>query len=99
MHELKRDASGLLRRVEAGERIVVTVHGRAVADLVPHTGTRRTWRPLREVAALFPGVHDPDRDRDAALVDGAVTDPFTRGVIRDVRDLTGTEDLRELREP
>lgn len=82
VRELRQDASGVLRRVEEGERIVVTVHGRPVADLVPHTETRPTWRPLRELAALFPGAHDPDWDRDMALVDGDVTDPFERGNLR-----------------
>lgn len=78
VRELRQDASGVLRRVEEGERVVVTVHGRPVADLVPHTETRPTWRPLREVAALFPGVDDPDWDSDMALVDGDVSDPFER---------------------
>ena len=99
VRELRQNASGVLRRAEAGERIVVTVDGRPVADLVPHTGTRPTWRPLREVAALFPGVHDRDWDRDAATVDGAATDPFTRGLARDVGDVTDPERLREVREP
>jgi len=76
---LRQDLSGVLRMVEQGERVVVTVHGRPVADLVPHTGTRPTWRPLRDLAAMFPGAHDPDWHQDTALVDHGVTDPFERG--------------------
>jgi prevent-host-death family protein len=34
--ELRNDTAGLLRRVEAGERIVITRRGKPVADLVPH---------------------------------------------------------------
>ena len=33
--DLRNDVSGVLRRVEAGERLRVTVSGRAVAELVP----------------------------------------------------------------
>ncbi len=79
VRELRQDASGVLRRVEEGERVVVTVHGRPVADLVPHTETRPAWRPVRDLAAMFPGVHDPDWEQDTALVDGEVADPFERG--------------------
>ncbi len=32
---LRNDTAALLRRVEAGERLRITVHGHAVADLVP----------------------------------------------------------------
>ncbi len=33
--ELRNDVGGVLRRVEAGERLRVTVSGRPVAELVP----------------------------------------------------------------
>lgn len=78
VRELRQDASGVLRRVADGDRVVVTVHGRPVADLVPHTEVRPTWRPVTELAALFPGVHDPDWDEDMAQVDGVAADPFER---------------------
>lgn len=78
VRELRQDASGVLRRVEQGQKLVVTVHGRPVADLVPHTDARPAWRPVAELVALFTGVHDPDWERDLALIDGGVTDPFDR---------------------
>ncbi|MFC4616604.1 type II toxin-antitoxin system Phd/YefM family antitoxin [Cellulomonas algicola] len=81
--ELRRDASGVLRRVAQGERVVVTLHGRPVADLVPHTEVRPTWRPVADLAALFPAVGDPDVVADLAMVDSAVDDPFERDVARD----------------
>lgn len=34
--ELRNDTAGLLRRVEAGETIVITLRGKPVANLVPH---------------------------------------------------------------
>jgi prevent-host-death family protein len=33
--DLRNDVSGVLRRVEAGERLRITVSGRPVAELVP----------------------------------------------------------------
>jgi prevent-host-death family protein len=36
--ELRNDVSAVLRRVEAGERLRVTVSGRPVAELVPLPG-------------------------------------------------------------
>lgn len=36
--EAKNSLGALLDRVERGEEIVITRHGRAVARLVPHTG-------------------------------------------------------------
>lgn len=40
--ELRNDVSGVLRRVEAGERLRVTVSGRPVAELVPLPGRPRS---------------------------------------------------------
>lgn len=44
--------SQVLRRVEAGERLRVTVDGRPVADLVP-IGQRRTFVPRGDVLQLL----------------------------------------------
>ena len=41
LRELRNNASQIMRRVESGERLTVTVDGRPAADLVPHTGRRR----------------------------------------------------------
>jgi len=52
--ELRNNTADLLRRVGAGEQIVVTVRGRPVASLVPFQRGRRGWisRPelLRRLA-------------------------------------------------
>lgn len=51
--ELRNDVSKVLRRAEAGERIVVTVDGRPVAELGPVSGRRAlaTLRTLRDLGA------------------------------------------------
>ena len=42
--ELRNNVSDVLRRVEAGERLRVTVSGRPVAELVPLPARARTMR-------------------------------------------------------
>jgi antitoxin (DNA-binding transcriptional repressor) of toxin-antitoxin stability system len=59
-----------LRRVEAGESVVITVRGKPVADLVPHRTDEPRWIPREELVALLathsadPGLRD-DLDRIA----------------------------------
>jgi prevent-host-death family protein len=65
--ELRNDTAGLLRRVEAGERVVITLRGRPVADLVPHREQARWLGPdeVMEIVTKFsadPGLRD-DLDR------------------------------------
>ena len=50
VRELKASLSSMLRRVEEGEQIKVTVRGRHVADLVP-AGSRRSNERLRNLVA------------------------------------------------
>ncbi len=51
--ELRNDISRILRRVEGGERLRITVAGRAVADLVPITTGRRTFVPVAEFLRIL----------------------------------------------
>ena len=74
LRELRQDASELLRRVEAGEEITITVSGRPSARLVPARPTR--WRSWEECAELFRGPGDPDWEQDRDLVDGELRDPW-----------------------
>lgn len=66
--ELRNDTAGVLRRVEAGETVVITVRGRPVADLVPHRPEGPRWLGPDEVVDLLskysadPGLRD-DLDR------------------------------------
>ncbi len=74
LRELRQDASGLVRRVEAGEEIVITVSGRPSARLVPARPTR--WRTWSDVVDLFDGPADPDWAADRERVDGSLRDPW-----------------------
>jgi prevent-host-death family protein len=51
---LRNESSEILRRAEAGERFVITVHGRPVAALGPYS--RRQWVPAQSVRDL---LHTP----------------------------------------
>jgi prevent-host-death family protein len=75
LRELRQSASELVRRVEAGEEIDITVAGRLAARLVP--ATARRWRRWSDISDLFGGAADPDWDRDRAALDDAVRDPWT----------------------
>jgi len=72
--DLRNNVSGVLRRVEAGEHLRVTVSGRPVAELVPLPARPRSmawdafiegseeWRAdaalARDLAALLPDTTD-----------------------------------------
>lgn len=74
LRELRQDASALVRRVEAGEEIIITVAGRPSARLVPAAPSR--WRTWNEVHDLFHGPADPAWEADRERVDQAVDDPW-----------------------
>jgi prevent-host-death family protein len=76
LHELRQDASELVRRVEGGEEIEITVAGRLAARIVPGFPTR--WQRWDAVSDMFRGHGDPDRDDDRALVDQTVTNAWER---------------------
>jgi len=59
IRELRTRTAEVLRRVEAGERVRVTVNHRPVAELVPLSG-RATWVPRQRVV-------DALRQADAGL--------------------------------
>jgi len=50
--ELRNDTAGLLRRVEAGEALVITRRGKPVADLVPHKKSSGRWLTPSEVVEI-----------------------------------------------
>jgi prevent-host-death family protein len=64
VRELKDNLSRYVRRVEAGERIAVTAHGRVVAELVPPAhaskGGRRRYDDLLAAGVIQPAVEDGD---------------------------------------
>lgn len=77
LRELRQDASDLVRRVEAGEEIDITVAGRLAARLVP--AKPRRWQQWADITALFNGPADPDWELDRELVDQSIDDPWERG--------------------
>jgi prevent-host-death family protein len=72
---MRQNASELVRRAQAGERVTITVAGRPAAVLGPVSP--RTWRQWEEFAAIFAGPADVDWARDRDLLDDAVVDPWT----------------------
>jgi prevent-host-death family protein len=50
VRDLKANLSQVLRRIDDGEQVRVTLRGRHVADLVP-AGTRRSDEQLRQLVA------------------------------------------------
>ena len=52
-HESADGSDALLDAVERGETVIVTRHGRAVAEPGPLAGKRRRGVPTREIQAIF----------------------------------------------
>lgn len=73
--ELRNDTAGVLRRVEAGETVVITVRGKAVADLIPHRRDEPRWMPREELLELLK-THsaDPGLRDDLERIAGETTD-------------------------
>jgi prevent-host-death family protein len=73
--ELRNNTAELLRRVDAGEQIVVTTRGRPVASLVPFQSARRRWLPRAELERrLDVAQADPGLRGDLARLAGETTD-------------------------
>lgn len=64
VRELKDHLSRYIRRIEAGERIAVTAHGRVVAELVPPAhaskGARRRYDELLAAGVIQPAIEEGD---------------------------------------
>lgn len=76
LRELRQDASDLVRRVEGGEEITITVSGRPSARLVP--ARPRQWRQWSDIADLVRGPFDPEWEGTRALLDDELIDPWSR---------------------
>jgi prevent-host-death family protein len=75
LRELRQQASELVRRVEAGEEVTITVAGRPSARLV--AAERRSWRQWDEIAELFRGPADVRWEHDRDRIDQQLRDPWT----------------------
>jgi prevent-host-death family protein len=75
LHALRQNASDLVRRVEEGEEIIITVAGRPGARLVP--AAPRAWRQRGDVAEVFTGpTGDTDWDSDRETIAQEARDPW-----------------------
>lgn len=73
--ELRNDTAGVLRRVQAGEEVTITVNGRAVAVIAAVEPRRRRWVSKAElVKRLETSQADPGLRDDLAELAGETTD-------------------------
>lgn len=75
--ELRNNTASLLRRVEAGERLRITVHGHPVAELAPIDRFQQ-FVPFDELVGALRGLMLPDDRLDEELhqLDDTPGDPF-----------------------
>lgn len=82
LRELRQDASGLVRRAQAGEEITITISGRPSARLVPSGPAQ--WCSWDHISSLFDGPADGEWGELRQLLDGSVADPWVdRGAASD----------------
>ncbi len=74
MRDLRNRTSQVIDAVRAGERVILTVHGEAIADIVPHA-QRSRWVPgdfLRR--ELGERAADPGLREDLGVLAGQALD-------------------------
>jgi prevent-host-death family protein len=74
LREMRQNASDLVRRAQAGERVTITVAGRPAAVLGPVSP--RTWRRWDDLASIFDQPTDPDWAGEKDLLDDVIADPW-----------------------
>lgn len=74
--ELRNQVSEVLRRVEAGETLIVTVAGREVAELRPLH--RRRWVSGQSLNRVWDGPTPRGMDADLGKLDAGLNDPYRR---------------------
>jgi len=72
--ELRNNVGEVLRRVEAGETLTVTVSGRPVAELRP---ARRRWVSGRALAGIWQGPTPRGLADDLSQLDAGLPHPFS----------------------
>lgn len=77
LRQLRNETAALLRRVEAGERLRVTVHGHPVAELGP-IESAATFVSRERILAELHGLLDDDHalEPEIRAFDDATEDPF-----------------------
>ena len=74
LRELRQEASDLVRQVESGEEVEITVSGRLAARMVPAEPKR--WQRWDQVAELFSGRPDPEWQADVDVLDRSIANPW-----------------------
>jgi prevent-host-death family protein len=77
LRELRQNASDLVRRAQAGERLTIIVAGRPAA--VPGPVRPRAWRSWDDLADVFAQPADPAWAAGRNLVDSRIADPWEPG--------------------
>lgn len=73
--DLRNNTADLLRRVDAGEQIVITKRGDPVASLVPFQQPRRRWLPRAELVRRLAATQaDTGLRDDLSRLAGDTTD-------------------------
>jgi antitoxin (DNA-binding transcriptional repressor) of toxin-antitoxin stability system len=68
----------VVRRVEEGEEIEITVAGRPAARLVPTAAAPRRWRHWDQIAPLFETRFDAEWSSDRELIDQSLLNRWER---------------------
>ncbi len=74
LRELRQNASELVRRAQAGERMTITVSGRPAASLGPVEVA--SWVSWETIADVFSSPGDPEWQGDRERLDGSLRDPW-----------------------
>jgi prevent-host-death family protein len=74
--ELRNRISEVLREAEAGERFVITVSGRSVAELGPPQPRR--WVPRERIQEILRTPEPIGLMEDLRMLDTELEDPFER---------------------
>ena len=74
LREMRQNASDLVRRAQAGERVTITVAGRPAAVLGPVSP--RAWRRWDDLASIFDQPTDVDGVGERDLLDDDIADPW-----------------------
>jgi prevent-host-death family protein len=73
--ELRNDTAGVIRRVQDGTTLIITVNGRPMAQLMPVTGSRRSWISRQELSRrLLMAQADKGLREDLARLAAETTD-------------------------
>ena len=68
----------MVRRVEGGEAIDITVAGRLAARLIPVPVAPRRWNQWEDIAEVFDTPVDDGWESDRELVDQSVSNPWEK---------------------